>query len=229
MMHFYDVTTRQLRCIGFTQADQTKQVDSVHWKKSQRVHNNEAFVVCKYFSSNGEDGMVVCVTVSLHNPQILACVTIPRCYVNAMLFWISQLHWKRPLNVTFSAHVFSGILSPTVSSFLPVVNCYLACLRVDVYVHFRHAYTSATVKYGKGSATCSAMAESRAPGQGSFSGPPMCPCAAAIKRVSIELLRTTINTRSLIIQTPVLAIMRKMCFNFCPRHCCSHSCWITQL
>lgn len=111
--------------------------------------------------------MVVCVTVSLHNPQVLACVTIPRCYANALLIWIflqliSQVHVKMPLTVPLFAHMYSGFLACTVSSFLPVVNSHLACLHVDVCVHFLHTYTSAAVNYGNSSATCGVTAASRA-------------------------------------------------------------------
>lgn len=139
--------------------------------------------ICECFFRDGEDGMVVCVSVSLHNPQVLAYVTIPRRYTNAMLIWISQLHLKMPLKIPFLAHVYSGILASTVSSFLPVVNYYLAFLHVDACVHFLHAYTSAAVNYGNSSAACGAMAASRARRQGSFTGRPVCRYAAAIQRV----------------------------------------------
>lgn len=123
--------------------------------------------------------------------------TIPQCYSNALLIWISQL----PLNVSLFPHVDSGILASAVSSFLAVVNYYLA----SVCVHFLH---SAAVDYGNNSATCGAMAASRAQHRASF--------AAAIQRVSLPSpLRTTVSTRSHHEQN-VFQLLR----------CRSHSCWI---
>lgn len=86
--------------VGSAEAALRKRKKRRRGEKS-RLHLIETFVcICECL---GRNGMVVCVSASLHNPQVLACVTIPRCYVNALLTWLflllsSSFLFKTPLN-----------------------------------------------------------------------------------------------------------------------------------
>lgn len=155
-MHFSNVTTCWLSCTGFTQADKAEHVDSVYWKKS---HKKSVRMKCLYVFMSVSPVMerIVWLCASLSH------YTIPKSYTNALLIWISRL----PLNVPLFAHMYSGILASTVSSFLPVVNNYLTCIHVDFFGTFS---TLCIMNYGNNGATCSAMAASGAQHQGSFSG-----------------------------------------------------------
>lgn len=74
--------------VGSAEAALRKRKKRRRGEKS-RLHLIEAFVcICECLRTNG---MVVCVSVSLHKPQVLACVTIPRCYANALLTWLFLL------------------------------------------------------------------------------------------------------------------------------------------
>lgn len=74
-------------------------LDSVNRKESQLLHHIEALAcICECL---GMDDMVVCVSVSLHNTQVLACVTITKCYAKTLLIWLflllsSQFLFKMP-------------------------------------------------------------------------------------------------------------------------------------